>query len=81
MTHDDALAAFRDIEARRRSGRPLAELLEPLGLSASTYYRWRRRFEGHMVRDLEVENTRLRHVVADTALQLEALREITRGKW
>ena len=81
MTDHTLLAAIRGIEAQRRAGQPLVGLLEPLGVSASTYYRWRRRFEAQLVRDLEVENSRLRHVVADTALQLEALREITRGNW
>jgi len=81
VTDTEVLAAVREIEGQRRAGRQLEELLAPLGVSASTYYRWRRRVEAHLVRDLEVENSRLRHVVADTALQLEALREITRGKW
>lgn len=86
-TPDDVVAALRRVDQQRFAGRPLAEILGGLGVSLSTYYRWRRRFDGlrgadvARVRDLERENARLRRIVADSALEIEALREISRGGW
>ena len=56
-----------------------------LGTSEQTYYRWRKEYGGlrvnHLKRlkSLELENGRLRTVVADQALALVILRE-TAGK-
>ena len=56
-----------------------------LGTSEQTYYRWRKEYGGlrvnHLKRlkALELENSRLRTVVADQALALVILRE-TAGK-
>lgn len=76
-----------DAERQLRAGRPRADVFEALNISASTYYRWRRRFEGMTtggvvrLRDLERENTRLRRIVADKALEIETLRELSRGTY
>jgi hypothetical protein len=56
-------------------------------VSATTYYRWRRTFDGmskegvRRIRDLERENQRLRRIVADKALEIEFLREVSRGTY
>jgi putative transposase len=69
------------------AGRPVAHVLADLGISRTTYYRWRRRFDGATsgdiarIRDLERENGRLRRIVADKTLEIEALREISRGSY
>ena len=79
--------ATRLLEAERllQSGQSLDAVVATLGISRTTYYRWRRRFEGissggvARIRDLERENTRLRRVVVDQALAIETMREISRG--
>ena len=63
----------------------MAEVCCELGTSEQTYYRWRKEYGGlrvnHLKRlkSLELENGRLRTVVADQALALVILRE-TAGK-
>jgi hypothetical protein len=69
------------------SGQPLASALAGVGVAATTYYRWRRTFDGmsnegvRRIRDLERENQRLRRIVADKALEIEFLREVSRGTY
>ena len=89
MGDTEARVASALLEADRLlgSGHPLDAVVRTLGVSKSTYYRWRRRFEGlttggvARVRDLERENTRLRRIVADNALEIEMLREVSRGTY
>ena len=56
-------------------------------IAETSYYRWRQKFEGMDVADakrlktLEVENMRLKKVVADLTLDNAALREINSKKW
>jgi transposase-like protein len=58
-----------------------------LGVSASTYRSWRRRYgnlpgdDVERIRSLERENAALRRILIDKELENEALRELTRGVW
>jgi len=56
-------------------------------VAEATIYRWREKFGGMEVsevrrlRELEAENARLRRIVAQQAMDLDALKELLRGKW
>jgi putative transposase len=58
-----------------------------LEVSEQTYHRWRNQFGGlkaddaKRLKDLERENARLKRIVADKELEIDALREISRGNW
>ena len=57
-----------------------------LEVSEQTYHRWRNQYwakadDAKRLRELEGENTRLKRIVADTELEIDALREISRGNW
>lgn len=84
---DQVVAALADAERLLFAGRTIAEVVSTLGISQTTYYRWRCRFDGltsgdiARIRDLERENGRLRRIVADKALEIEALRELSRGTY
>jgi len=85
---DERIAdALLEVDRLLRAGRPLAEAVIAIGVSRATYYRWRRHFEGlstggvARIRDLSRENTRLRRIVADKALEIEMLRELSRGTY
>ena len=58
-----------------------------LEVSEATYHRWRNQYGGmkaddvKRLKELEAENTRLKRVVADKELEIDALREIRRGNW
>ena len=58
-----------------------------LGISEQTYYRWRREYGGlrldqaKRLKELERENTRLKRLVADQALDNAILKEVTSGNF
>ena len=62
-------------------------MVQALGVSEQTFYRWRKRYGNvdkaaiHRLRELEVENGRLKKIVADQALDLAMAKELTEGKW
>jgi putative transposase len=64
-----------------------AEVARHLEVSEQTYHRWRNQFGGlkaddaKRLKDLERENARLKRIVADKELEIDALREISRGNW
>ena len=56
------------------------------GVCEQTFYRWRRRYgamqvdEVKRLRELEAENARLKRLLAESALEIDAIREVLRGK-
>jgi len=68
------------------SGTTVAEVCRKMGIAEATFYRWKQLYGGLMpsevkkLRQLEEENTRLRKVVADLALDKEMLQEVIRRK-
>jgi putative transposase len=65
----------------------LAEVVKLLEVSEATYHRWRAQYGGmkadyvKRLKELELENTRLKRIVADQTLEVAALKEISRGNW
>lgn len=90
-TPEQAVAKLSRISTLVRQGMPVTQAVRTVGVSDTTYYRWRaaRRAQagqgGHdpdqelRLRRLEVENTRLRRAVADLAIEKQALKEATCG--
>jgi putative transposase len=66
-------------------GAEIADVARQLEVSEQTYHRWRNQFGGMKaddakgLRDLERENARLKRIVADKELEIDALGEISRG--
>ena len=56
-------------------------------VSAQTIYTWRRRFgqlqpaDVKRLRQLEVENAKLKRIVAERDLEIDTMKEINRRKW
>ena len=68
-------------------GLAVDELCRQHGISKPTYYNWKTKF-GDMVvsevkrlRTLETENSRLKRLVADQALDIVALKDVLSKKW
>ncbi|MCP2080847.1 UNVERIFIED_ORG: transposase-like protein [Methylorubrum zatmanii] len=63
----------------------MAEAIRTIGVTEVTYYRWRQEYGGlksdqvRRMKDLEVENQRLRKAIADLTLDKLILQEATRG--
>ena len=68
-------------------GIALKELCRKYGFSEASYYLWRGKYGGMDVSDarrlkaLEVENTRLKKLLADALLENEVTKEALRKKW
>lgn len=68
-------------------GMPVKELCRKHGFSEPSYYAWRSKFGGMDVSDakklnaLEVENARLKRLLAEAMLENEVTREALRKKW
>ena len=60
---------------------------EQVEISEQTYHRWRNQYGGMKaddagrLRELERENARLKRIVADKELEIDALKEIAKGNW
>jgi putative transposase len=71
----------------KEAGAKLADLCRRHGISEQTFHRWKAKFGGMEVNDarrlkqLEDENRRLKHLVADLTLDNQALKAITAKKW
>jgi len=86
-TELDLSEAHRSITADIARGMRMKEALARLSLPRSVYYRWRAKHtppiseEVKRVKELELENTRLRRVIADQALDNAMLREVAKGNF
>ena len=64
----------------------VGEVCRKYGICDQTYYRWKARFgglevsEARRLRQLEDENRRLKQMVADQALDIQALRTVLAKK-
>lgn len=65
----------------------VTEICRDHGISSATYYNWRRRFRGMGVdevreyRKLKRENARLKKLLADREIEIDALQEVVRKKF
>ena len=66
---------------------PIAEVSTRHGVSEQTIYTWRKRFgamnadEVKRLRQLEVENARLKKMLAERDLEIDVMKEIASKKW
>jgi len=80
----DAQKAF--ILKQGAEGMPVAEICRKAGISAATYFSWKKRYEGltppemRRLKQLEDENIKLRKLVADLSLDREMLQDVIRRK-
>ena len=83
FTEEQIIAVLREAE----SGAAVKELCRRAGISAVTFYRWKSKFEGmeisemRRLRLLEDENARLKKIVAQQALDIDALKVVVSKKW
>lgn len=68
-------------EAMLAAGRTVAQVVQALGVSEQTYHRWREQYggmkadEARRLKELEVENARLKKAVADLTIDNQILKE------
>jgi putative transposase len=68
------------------AGLPIKELCRKHGFSEPSYYGWKAKFGGMSVSDaqrlkgLESENAKLKKLLANSMLEIDAMREVLKGK-
>ncbi len=86
-TPEQVIRKLREAERMLSEGKTIAEITKELGISEQTFHRWRNQYGGmkaddaKRLKELERENGRLKRIVADQALQCQALKEVARGNW
>jgi putative transposase len=76
---------LRQAEVMLNQGATVAEVCRKIDVIDQTFYRWRKEYGGMRVdqakrlKELEVENTRLKKLVADLALDKAILKEAAQG--
>jgi putative transposase len=78
---------LREAERLLGEGKTIPEAAKELEISEQTFHRWRAQYGGmkaddaKRLKELERENRQLKAIVADQALEVRALKEISRGNW
>ncbi len=84
---EEIITKLREAEVLIAQGKKVPEVVKSLGVSAVTYYRWRKEYGGMRVsqakhlKELERENSRLRRAVSDLTLDKVILEEAARGNF
>jgi putative transposase len=72
---------------RAEAGLSVSEICRELGISSATFYKWRAKYGGmdtpmiSRMKELEVENARLKKMYAEERLKAEILKEAMAKKW
>ena len=80
-TPEQIVSKLREADAMLAAGRPIAQVVQTLGVSEATFNRWRSQYggmkaqEARRLKELEVENARLKRLVADQAIDISILKE------
>ena len=84
FTEEQTIQAIKKLESGAITAK---ELSRELGVTQQTLYIWKKRFAGMDVADakrlkeLEAENTKLKRIVADQALDIVMLKDVNSKKW
>ena len=84
-TPEQVVRKLREADRLLGEGMELPEVTKQLEVSEATYHRWRAQYGGmraddvKRLKELEVENARLKRIVADQTLEVAALKEIAKG--
>lgn len=84
---DQIVEKLRKADVELGKGKKVPEVCKAIAISEQTYYRWRQKYGGmqpemaKQLKALEKENTRLKKMVAEQALDMEILKEAAKGNW
>lgn len=87
FTPEQIIGKLREAEVELAKGATIAQVAKKLEVTEHTYYRWRNEYGGMRVdqakrlKELEVENTRLKKLVADLSLDKAILKEAVSGNY
>ncbi len=80
---EQIIKILREVE----SGKKVIDVSREYGVSDATIYTWRKKYAGMTIADLarlreiELENGRLKRIIAHQALDIDCLKKINSKKW
>ncbi len=87
FTTEQIIGKLREAEVALAKGKSVPLVCKQIGVTEQTYYRWRKEYGGlkldqaKKLKELEKENTRLKKLVADMALDNDILKEAASGNF
>ena len=84
---EDIVAKLRQVDVLVSQGVSMADAIRQIGVSEVTFYRWRQEYGGlktdqvKRLKELELENSRLRKAVSDLTLDKLILTEAAKGNF
>ena len=84
---DQIIAKLRRADVLLGKDTKVPEICKQLEIAEQTYYRWRQKYGGmqpemaKQLKTLEKENSRLKKMVAEQALDMDILQEAAKGNW
>ena len=78
---------LRQADEKLASGASVPEVARELGVSEATYHRWKNQYAGmspsetKRLKELEKENARLKKIVAEQAVDISILKEVSKGNF
>jgi uncharacterized protein YjcR len=86
-TPEQVIRKLRDGERMLAEGTDLADVCRALGVSVQTFHRWQKQYQGMRreevaeLKNLRKENSRLKKLVAEQALDIDMLKDVARGNF
>jgi putative transposase len=83
----EVVKKLQDADRLLNAGKSLGEVLQVLEVSEATYHRWRTQYggmksaEAKRLKELELENARLKKLLAEAELDKAMLKELASGNW
>lgn len=82
---DEQIVGF--VREAQKTEITIAEFCRQKGFNEGTFYKWKKRFgsmqvaEVKRLRELEAENARLKRLLADRLIEIDAMQELLAKKW
>ena len=86
-TPEQIIRKLREAEVELSKGQTTIDVVRKLGITEQTYYRWRKEYGGlrmdqaKRLKELEKENSRLKKLLAEQALDNAILKEVSSGNF
>ncbi len=86
-TAEQIIGKLHEADVLQSEGKTIAEITRQLAISDMTYYKWRKEYGGLRIdqakrlKELELENKKLRSIVADLSIDVVILKEASRGNF
>ena len=82
-SEEQIITAIKEHEA----GAKVDDICRRLGISSGTFYNWRSKYadlevnEAKRLRELEQENNKLKRLLAEKLLEVDAMKDVLSKKW